>query len=195
MTCWINQSFHVPFWWSRMLQDTNYTHDMKCRGLQLRSTVLDTANIFHIIDSVRNYVGQAQVRHYQQYGFTNNYQSEVDSLKWWVCTRLAGMDANMPGNCWNVGVPNGTSFENSFTIYPNPSASEVNVGFNFGSEKNLKIELYDAIGTCVKKLDETRFYSGSNSVKINLSGYPEGIYFLKITSQTDVFTGKIIRIE
>jgi hypothetical protein len=69
------------------------------------------------------------------------------------------------------------------------------VDFYLGSEKNLKIELYDAIGTCVKSLDETRFYSGSNSVKMNLSGYPEGIYVLKVTSQTDVFTRKIIRVE
>jgi len=185
LTCWVNSSYPVPFWWNRFLQDSTYTRDMKCRWTQLRSTVLSNSNIYHIIDSVAGYVSLASTRHFSQFNITTAYQSDVNALKTWIGKRLTWMDAHMPGNCWNTGVSESGSMENSFTISPNPS----NGNFIVQSMDEVieKTEVYDMHGRLVlqKSLNSK---AGSFDLK-----NPPGIYFLKIFTENGVFTKKIMR--
>lgn len=189
MTCWIHgANFPVPFWWERMLQDTVYARDLKCRWIQLRSTTLSTSHIFYLMDSITNYISNASTRHYQKFGIASTLQVEVDSLKDWITARLAWMDANMPGNCWNPGVDE-SAFENSFSVYPNPATGKFTVQ---SSEFNINmIEVYDIVGACIYQSTS----QPANQSTINLSGLSEGIYFLKIKSENSVFTKKIIKAE
>jgi len=187
MTCWIHGAdFPVPFWWERMLQDTVYTRDLKCRWQQLRSTTLSTANIFNVMDSIANYVSTASTRHYLQFGIVANYQYQVDSLKIWINNRLAWLDANMPGNCWNMNVTD-ESFENSFSVYPNPSSGMYNVQ---STMYNVKAEVTDLMGRKIQTINLER-----GTTNLNLSNQPEGVYFLKISSESSVFTKKIVRVK
>ncbi|MBK7816824.1 MAG: CotH kinase family protein [Sphingobacteriaceae bacterium] len=103
-TCWINSAYHVPFWWGRLLQDSNYTKDLKCRWAQLRSTTLDTTHIFKIIDSIKTYVSDASVRHFLRFDINTNLQIQCDTLKWWLKKRLAWLDSKMPGLCTTIGL-------------------------------------------------------------------------------------------
>ena len=194
MSCWVNASYHVPFWWGRLLQDTNYTHDLKCRWLHLRATTLSDAHIFHIMDSIKTYINDASIRHFSRFTINTTLQVEVDSLKNWIIARLAWMDANMPGNCWDVSVPE-SSFENSFNVYPNPASDEVNVNFYLVTDKNLSLELFDAVGRKVKMIEENKFHSGNNSLKLDLKNNSAGIYFLKVKSENSIFTKKIVKTE
>ena len=178
MSCWINQSFPVPFWWSRLLQDTSYTNEMKCRWGQLRSTVLSTTNIFHIMDSVANYVAQASARQFAQNNILANYQTEVNTLKNWFTKRLTWLDANMPGEC-------GSSVKNPVVaIFPNPTDGKLTIS---GLISPATIEIYDSIG---RKIYSSFAYQSKETIVLN--GLSQGLYFMKISSKNYSSTEKII---
>jgi hypothetical protein len=110
----------IPFWWKRLIQDTNYTKDLKCRYTQLRKTSMSNARLEFLIDSMINYVGSAATnRHYIKYPILgtyvwpnyyvgNSYTEETDTLKSWINQRLVWLDDNIPGqldaNCLNAPV-------------------------------------------------------------------------------------------
>jgi hypothetical protein len=185
MTCWVNASFPVPFWWKRFLQDSIYTRDMKCRWIQLRSTVLDTTNIFHAMDSIAQYVAPASVRQFTQNNISDNIYSATDTLKQWFRKRLTWLDAHMPGNCWNMAVAENESLENSIGIYPNPSSNgEFMVN---GLLYPAQLDVYNMVG-------EKIYSFSSKEVKetIRLGKIPGGIYFLKVDNGRSAVTRKLV---
>ncbi len=103
--------FQVPFWWQRLMQDTNYTNQMKCRWINYRQNILSESHINAIIDSVGNLLNESQGWNFSewpilgQYVWPNPvpqpsaYADHLQNLKNWVSTRLDWLDANMPGNC------------------------------------------------------------------------------------------------
>lgn len=192
--CWLTSSYHVPFWWDRFLQDSVYTNDLKCRWMQWRSTVLDTAHIYHLIDSMAAYISQAAARHFLKYDTLASMQPEVDSLKWWINKRLTWLDANMPGNCFNFFAGEGPNLENSLEVYPNPGSGNITIEFNLIAGKPGTIELYDMYGHIVKNIASKHFHSGKNTLNTRLDNYPAGIYFLRVTGE-DFQNSKKIVIE
>lgn len=186
MTCWIHGSnYPVPFWWKQMLQDTTYTRDLKCRWIQLRSSTFSIANIFHIIDSIAGYISAASARHYQKFNITTNFQTNVNALKTWIAARLAWLDSNMPGNCWNLASDD-IVHENSITVFPNPSNGKFTVRL-YPEARTAMAEVYDIHG---KKYISSGFEKGT--CLLDISHAPEGIYLIRIASENRFFSKKII---
>ncbi len=103
--------FQPPFWWQRMLQDSNYANQMKCRWVDFRSGILSTSYVHSIIDSVAQVLDESK-----DYNFTtwpilgtyvwpnpspypSTYSGEISNLKNWISARLTWLDSNLPGNC------------------------------------------------------------------------------------------------
>ncbi|MGQ0827782.1 MAG: CotH kinase family protein [Bacteroidota bacterium] len=196
MTCWVNSSYPVPFWWSRMLEDNAFKDELKCRWTTLRQTTLSTARIFQRIDSMANYVSGtgAHVRHFARWDFTETFQGQVDTMKLWISSRTAWMDANMPGNCV-VGITDNNLLDNAFTVYPNPAKDHLNVAMNFNADENLSIQLVDMLGRTVITYPEENYSSGSHLLNIPLSDLSPGIYHLQFVSETSRATKKIVVTE
>jgi hypothetical protein len=188
--CWLTQEYHIPFWWDRFLQDSSYTDDLKCRWTELRSTVLDTTHIFHLIDSMHNYISEESVRHFTRFDLTNNIQVECDSLKWWLGKRLTWLDANMPGTC-TVGITE-IQFENSLHAYPNPTNGSLALDFYLPEEKKLQVQLIDITGRIAYSEKAGTYAAGKNKIQMDLSGLPAGIYFLRISGKGIQCTRKIV---
>lgn len=192
--CWPSLS-PIPFWYPRMLQDSIYARDLHCRWITWRSTVLDTNNIFNIIDSIAAYLSVPATREYTKYDFTENYQNQVDSFKTFIRKRLIWMDANMPGNCWNLSVSDNTLLESMFSVFPNPFNSEITLSFYLDTERKLKIDLYNTLGQQVKSFNEQNFLAGSNSISLSLENIPPGIYYLQVSDGTAFFSKKIVKVN
>lgn len=184
-SCFANSAFPVPVWWYRFFQDTIFTRDLKCRWQHYRSTFLDTSYIFHQLDSMSDYVAQGQVREYTQYGFTENFQTQIDSLKEWITNRITWMDAFMPGNCTGVGMDEAKETEKFFSVYPNPNSGEFVIK-NFRA-MNYEIEIYNLLGEIIFSRK-----TNSSSEDISLDA-PSGIYLLKIKSADAFTTIKILK--
>ncbi|MGZ4044493.1 MAG: T9SS type A sorting domain-containing protein [Bacteroidia bacterium] len=74
--------------------------------------------------------------------------------------------------------------DNGFHIFPNPTSGVLKIK----KENNpTKVKLYNALGAEVMGL------SSSSDEELNLSALPKGIYFVEITSGTEVVTRKIVK--
>ncbi len=107
-----SQDVPILFWWLRMNQDPVFVNAVKCRYNVMRAYALDTVRMFHYIDSMANYLNQAQARHYVRWptlgtnvGTPENgpipvtWAGEIERYKQFYRDRILWLDNNLPGTC------------------------------------------------------------------------------------------------
>lgn len=206
-----NTDNYSPGWMIRFLQDTTFANELNCRWFDLRRNILDTAYMFHYIDSMAAYLNESQQRHYAYWGHMGastgtpevqaprqSYQEEIDSLKSWITRRIVWMDANMPGTL------NGCSFTSVNEIpaqngtpvnaYPNPFTNEVNFSIYQERPEQITVTVLNALGQEVIIPVVIQGSGGTNYVNVPLpADLPEGIYLMRIRSGNRVWTQTLIR--
>lgn len=201
-------NYQLPFWWERLLQDPTFTAQLKCRWNELRLTTLSLPVLNNFVDSIANYLDEAQARHFTTwpilgaYTWPNpspipaDYPGEITALKTWIVDRIAWMDANMPGIC-NVGIYENTLNESNVTLFPNPFNSSFHVNFYLSTNDNFKIYITDILGNIVKNIEQNGFHEGSNTIEIDLSNneLKNGMYFLNIISNRGSIVKKLTKVE
>jgi hypothetical protein len=88
------------------------------------------------------------------------------------------------------GVLSASSFEaNQVAIYPNPSNGIFNIGF--GNLSPNKIEVYDISGKLI--LQKNSLEVTNNQTNIDLSYTSTGVYFVKISTENNTITKRIVK--
>lgn len=178
-----NPDNNSPGWAVRLLQDSTFANQLHCRYAQLRTSILDTLNLFHYLDSVQVLVNEAQERHYRKWPILGinvgtpevgsqplTYAGEITKLKSWIKKRLVWLDANMPGHCIQT-LQNGIVHPGQLSLYPNPT----NQTLWIESDLEIKrLDWYSATGKAVRS--ETPHLK---SVRFDLADLPQGIYHLQ----------------
>lgn len=193
-------------WYIRLLQDSNFTNELRCTYEDYRQSILDTTNLFAYIDSMGALVQNAQERHFKKwpilgisgpapdYGpVATSYYAELDSLKNWIGIRLQWLDANIPGLC----IPSSSSVEEfnplvNIHCYPNPAKDYFMIDYSLPSQMNIDFRLYDYLGTEVLSNPQESKSSGQHSSKIETSNLSNGIYILKFKIGTTIISKKIV---
>ncbi|MEZ5145955.1 MAG: CotH kinase family protein [Bacteroidales bacterium] len=97
------------FWWKRLMQDPYYENLFYTRWHQLRQDELTDENIELAIDSIVNYIGEAQQRNFSRWPILgqyvwpnyswegNDYEDEVALFEDWLMDRIYWLDSNIPG--------------------------------------------------------------------------------------------------
>ena len=174
-----------PGWYIRLIQDTTFANELACRYFDLRTTILDTTNLFGYIDSIANVVSVAQDRHYTRWPILGinvgtpevgtqptTYVGEITKFKGWITDRLAWLDNNMPGNCISVGVEEPKNNEPYWAIYPNPSKDKLNI---YVDEPIVTISIYDMFGKLI--IQHNKIFS---PLQILNTGSLSGLYLIFI---------------
>ena len=73
-------------------------------------------------------------------------------------------------------------FTSSIALYPNPAHDEVSVNYLSNGREAVKINITDSEGKQVLKLDYGTYPTGIITQKINVSGFPKGIYFVNVST-------------
>lgn len=200
-------------WYVRLLQDSSFADELNCRWQDLRRNLLDTANLFHWMDSVAAYSNEAQARHYLYWGNMGvatgtpeveaprqSYQEEVDSLKAWILRRIIWMDANMPGNpthCNLTGVAAAASDPHALNAYPNPFAEGIHLDISLAQPEIVRIELLNAFGQPVQA-EQTEQHNGGGSQVFDYqppADLPAGMYLLRVKVGEKVWTRQLAKTE
>ena len=88
-------------------------------------------------------------------------------------------------------------FENSFifSVYPNPIGEIVTMDFHLQQSEALSVDLYDNGGRLISNLlNRKAFFPGMNSQQLQLpSSLSNGLYLLKINSESNTITVKLIK--
>ena len=100
----------IMFWWKRLMEDPYFKDLFYTRWHQLRSNVLSNENLQYTIDSLVNYIYEAQQRNYQRWPilgtyvwpnynwYGNDYGDEVEFFENWLFNRIEWIDDNISGN-------------------------------------------------------------------------------------------------
>lgn len=82
-----------------------------------------------------------------------------------------------------------------FDVYPNPFVSDINVSYFSETECKGSISVYDITGkTILIPVKDCIFNKGKNTFNLSIdSDLSEGIYLIKVKTENEVLTGKIIK--
>ena len=81
------------------------------------------------------------------------------------------------------------SNENVWNIYPNPTTSIINIqSINYQTD-NLTIQIQDIAGRTLF----TQQTDPSDNIQIDLSQFPSGLYLVKLSSEQNIYTYKIVK--
>lgn len=174
-----------PFWLNRMLQDTVFANNLKCRWSYLRTSILSDEHLMNYIDSLGTILEEPAQRNYDRwpilgvYVWPNNfigntYQEELTYMKNWILARTAWMDANMFGTCHSLGIFEET--EQTLKLFPNPSSD---IFYLEGLTIAAKIEIRNEMGQCIET-----FTANSEIISFDASHFSNGLYFVKVKDST-----------
>jgi hypothetical protein len=201
-------SWEVPFWWDRFMQDSAFVQDVKCRWEYLKSSVLSPSNLNMYIDSLASVLNESQQRNYivwpilgtyvwPNYYISADYQGEVDTLKWWLQERYNWVDFNLhvnPSLCQYESINDMPEIPDGVEIYPNPFTNIIQFALKKPGIGNMTVELINLLGQQVQT--PVKFNScGSkqiNSFTVDAE-IPEGIYFLRISNGISVWVKQLVR--
>ena len=203
------QDVNAPGWYIRLLQDTLFANELRCRYDDLRRSILKESYIDAKIDSVASAVNESQVWHYQTWGHlgsatgtpevqapSQTYAEEVQRLKDWFHRRLTWLDANMPGTlngCSMMGIQDLVN-TNKITAYPNPFSSIITVEWTQGDLSGAQLAIRDGSGRTIKTQEITNDSAYDKSLTItNLHDLSDGVYFIEIVKGDERAMLKIIK--
>ncbi len=178
----------VPFWWSRLMQDTSFRNAVRCRWDYLRNNVLSTATLHNWIDSVGMVLDESQGRNFSMWPilgvyvwpnpspFPPDYTGVKQELKNWISNRSSWMDANLPGSCIQTGTEM-LDEETSVLAYPNPAKDYLLITLPADYQAPVQIRIRNILGQYTEAKAE---YSHAQQLRIDLKNVAEGIYVTEI---------------
>ena len=196
---WLN-----PFWFERMTQDSVFNQQVRCRWENLRTSILSQNYLYQWIDSVSVFLTESQSWNFTvwpimgSYVWPNfyvaqDYQSEVDTLKWWLNERMLWLDANLGGNpaaCSTVGIDWSQQIEKGIEVFPNPFTTTVSVrlGNNY---KVSAVSVFDAGG---REYEVKFIFVNSTTLLPDLKNIStSGVYILKMETNLGAVYKKIVK--
>ncbi len=184
-----NESNLPAFWWEKLMSDTLFVKDLKCRYHLFRQPgqPLDKALIYAHIDSFANVLNAqgAQSRNFTTYPIfgspiineptpmATDFATEVTNLKTFIEARLNWLDAQWVTTqpCFATAI-NDISLEKEIAIYPNPAQNILNISY----AQNDKVNYY------LSNLAGQQLMQGSGyaTFEINVSELAAGLYLLHL---------------
>lgn len=193
----------IPFWWEKLMLDTLFVSDLRCRWKEVRQTLLSNDHLNHLIDSIATLTNEARQRHFQrwpvlgQYVWPNpppiptSYVGEITALKEWLTSRLRWIDYNIPnaGACedWQEIATESLEAE----IYPNPNnGSNITVKIKTKDPQIIYLKVFDGSGQLVHS-QAINAMPVSNFITIDdMPKWQTGIYYFIFSDKNDK---KVIR--
>jgi hypothetical protein len=79
--------------------------------------------------------------------------------------------------------------------YPNPTSDQVYLDFSVPGNDKVNIDLFNSSGQLVNTISNSFFEAGDHQINMDMNGLPNGIYWVKFSSDTNVETVKLIKTK
>ena len=198
---WCEDLQSMPMFWQSMMSDTVFTNHLSCRWSTLRQGPLHIDSLFHRIDAMNTYVGEAITRNFIRWDFQGQniwiepyplpletHEEEVEYMKNWIQDRIEWLDLNMPGNCMNDVISKIPEQEADlfFNVFPNPASNNLTIDLGDLTDLNTTIKLYDSASKLVFEKQST------STLFIDVSIYAKGLYTLELSTTDQVLRSKVV---
>ena len=81
---------------------------------------------------------------------------------------------------------------NDISLYPNPTSGFSAVNITLERSTNITLQVVDAKGSVVQQ-KQVLLPSGSNTLPLNLAGYPDGVYTINVNYNQERKSLKLIK--
>lgn len=204
-----NDNWQIPFWWDRLLQDTNFQNKVRCRWEELSQTILSTNYLLNYTDSMETYVTEGAGRNFVRWPILGvqvwpnpspvptTYVGEVNELQTWITRRWNWMNANMPGTlagCNLTSVPASAAAPATGNAYPNPFTNEITFSVYLPQPNDITVTVFNSLGQQVVVPVVVQGTQGTNNVQIQLPpDLPAGVYMMQVQSGDKIWTQTLIK--
>jgi len=195
-------------WFERLMEDTIFSNAVYCKWTTCREQlIIDTSTISHFVDSIANYLDEAQSRHFDKwrilgldsgspetYPIPTSFAEEINRYKYFLAQRIDWMDHNLFGNCYTIpedtvntdtlGIQDNNSNSHLVVFYPNPTAALTNVHLKSNATIS-HIILCDMLG---RELLLISAPNKSSDVTIDMSAFTSGSYIVSVYTNTGYST-------
>lgn len=181
---------NVPFWWNRLLEDSAYQQQVRCRWEYLRANAFSDEALMAKIDTLYNQLQVPAERHFVRWPILSTYVwpnffigdtylEEIDYLKTWLMDRVTWMDQNMWGDSCQVDLAVTTNnSQAAISIYPNPAQNTLSIKMS----QHKAIESLWIINAMGQKI-YVPFTQQKDQAQINVSHLQPGIYVICLLDQ------------
>lgn len=83
----------------------------------------------------------------------------------------------------------------SISLYPNPTNNNVNIEFNLNEKTSVVITVVDLTGKSVKTVANSEFTSGNNHISFSANDLNNGVYFVRMESETGSKTLRLVVVK
>ncbi|MBM72484.1 MAG: hypothetical protein CL847_06850 [Crocinitomicaceae bacterium] len=198
---WCEDLQSMPMFWQSMMSDTVFTNHLSCRWSTLRQGPLHIDSLFHRIDEMNTYVGEAITRNFIRWDFQgeniwiepyplplDSHEEEVEYMKNWIQERIEWLDVNMPGNCMNDVISKIPKQEGdlSFRVFPNPASNNLTVDLGDLNGLPTTIKLFDPSSKLVIDMES------NSTIIIDVAAFAQGLYTLEISTSDKVLRSQVV---
>ena len=81
------------------------------------------------------------------------------------------------------------------TAYPNPANDQTVLDFSLPEKSTMNIALFNSNGQVLKTIINSVFEAGNHQLNLDTSNYPDGIYWIRFNSETNVEAIKLIKTK
>ena len=117
-------------------------------------------------------------------GMLNDLSGDISS---WVSNSIDIVD-----NLYSTNIPTEISLN---PAYPNPFNPSTNLSYNVPNDSHITLSVYDISGRMVENLVDSYQESGSYNTVWNASNVSSGVYFVRLSTSSDILTQKIMLIK
>lgn len=156
--------------------------DVFCQWLQydFSNAALDS-KIDSLANAIRTDVYADGIKFFSNADFETNLTSDVGmimGIKTFITDRRNFLISELFANGCYVGVNEKYSENNQILVYPNPANDFVTIDFNSNTNDNL-ICIYNSLGQEISRLN-----SSNTTEKVDISGFPAGMYLIKVNDNS-----------
>jgi hypothetical protein len=183
---WTYTDPYRMFWFRRLMSDPYFAGKFNCRWTELRQSFLSDDRITATIDSIALMLNEPQQRNFDKwqtlgiYVWPNQfigqtYADEINFLKNWILTRVAWIDAHLPGACITSGLT-----DPEYQLYPNPGK------YFYLRVDESKYQHYQILNVLGKEILSEKIHSGElfwAGCDALGAAVPSGMYWVKLTGK------------
>lgn len=120
------------------------------------------------------------------------YQWRIRTICTGTFSDLSKISYFTTASCFACFTPEGLVSGNSIDVFPNPGNGLFNLRLSSLEDQNASLTVLDNLGRNIYSL-QLPLIKGVQTQSLDLSGYPDGVYFVKIQLAEDTYSKKVIK--
>ncbi len=153
----------------------------------------DSGYVFATTNSGTTWLRQLRLT---EFSFSSIFFSNI--INGWVCGKNGVVYATQSGNYVTPVINNNQIVPSDFSLsqnYPNPFNSETRIEYSIPHTSFVNLTIYDVIGRVVDNPVNQKQPAGTYEQIFNVTDYPSGVYFYRLTAEGYSETRKMVVIK